>query len=159
LRIPTSNVKKHVLRYLITLMVGAFTSEIYSSEDKSGDLAALSYFISLDYDGGRHWRDVDAQIPILMTKQISFGHLLHARRSAAGQLLLVSFLDSTGFGTTMAYPIVFCTPCPNSYPILCHGHLFSSLLLLELPPSNSRLIARLLGPSFGIFLDLYPAWS
>lgn len=45
-RILTRNVNKHVHRYQITLMIGAFTSEICLCEDEFQDLAAPSYIIS-----------------------------------------------------------------------------------------------------------------
>ncbi|KAF1348286.1 TPR-like protein [Lizonia empirigonia] len=50
----------------------------------------------LDYDGGSLRRDVEAKNAILLTWQISFGHIRHARSSAADLLSLMSFFDRQG---------------------------------------------------------------
>jgi hypothetical protein len=50
----------------------------------------------LNYDGGRLRRDGEAKNSILITWQISFDHILHARRSAADLLSLMSFFDRQG---------------------------------------------------------------
>ncbi|KAF2464373.1 uncharacterized protein BDR25DRAFT_96892 [Lindgomyces ingoldianus] len=50
----------------------------------------------LDYDGGRLRRDLEAKNSILITWQISFDHILQARRSAADLLSLMSFFDRQG---------------------------------------------------------------
>ncbi|KAF2805782.1 putative kinesin [Mytilinidion resinicola] len=50
----------------------------------------------LDYDGGHLRRDEEAKNSILITWQISFDHILHARRSAADLLSLMSFFDRQG---------------------------------------------------------------
>jgi tetratricopeptide (TPR) repeat protein len=50
----------------------------------------------LDYDGGHLRRDEEAKNSILITWQISFDHILRARRSAADLLSLMSFFDRQG---------------------------------------------------------------
>jgi hypothetical protein len=50
----------------------------------------------LDYDGGDLRRDNKAINSILITWQISFDHVFHARRSAADLLSLMSFFDRQG---------------------------------------------------------------
>jgi tetratricopeptide (TPR) repeat protein len=50
----------------------------------------------LDYDGGSLRRDDEAKNSILITWQISFNHILEARRSAADLLSLMSFFDRQG---------------------------------------------------------------
>ncbi|KAF2196192.1 putative kinesin [Delitschia confertaspora ATCC 74209] len=50
----------------------------------------------LDYDGDHLRRDEEAKNSILITWQISFDHILHARRSAADLLSLMSFFDRQG---------------------------------------------------------------
>ncbi|KAF2489044.1 TPR-like protein [Lophium mytilinum] len=57
----------------------------------------------LNYDGGHLRRDEEAKNSILITWQISFDHLLEARRSAADLLSLMSFFDRQGIPETLIH--------------------------------------------------------
>jgi len=50
----------------------------------------------LDYEGGQLRRDYEAKNSIIITWQISFGHIQETRPSAAGLLSLMSFFDRQG---------------------------------------------------------------
>ncbi|KAF2679034.1 TPR-like protein, partial [Lentithecium fluviatile CBS 122367] len=68
--------------------VRQYLEEFYKSDKKRTGL--------LEYDGGRLRRDEEAKNSILITWQISFEHILQARRSAADLLSLMSFFDRQG---------------------------------------------------------------
>jgi hypothetical protein len=68
--------------------VQQYLEEFYKSDKKKTSL--------LDYDGGHLWRDDEAKNAILITWQILFDYILHARRSAADLLSLMSFFDRQG---------------------------------------------------------------
>ncbi|KAF2197757.1 hypothetical protein GQ43DRAFT_458302 [Delitschia confertaspora ATCC 74209] len=57
----------------------------------------------LDYEEGRLQRDDEANNSILMTWQISFDYILHARRSAADLLSLMSFFDRQGIPEALVH--------------------------------------------------------
>jgi len=68
--------------------VQQYLEEFYKSDKKKTSL--------LNYNGGRLWRDDEVKNAILITWQILFNYILHARRLAADLLSLMSFFDWQG---------------------------------------------------------------